>query len=120
VLLQLQADAARARSAEARALALHDLAAHAAVLAERLGVMTKDGIAAAWSRYGSGDVTVFVQAFLTFSLSHPDIAKRMADAVTRDGLARGALAGYVRRYERLTSAISDDKMAVEILDEGAL
>jgi len=120
VLLQLQADAGRARSAEARALALHDLAAHAAVLAERLGVMTKEGVASAWTRYGAGDVTVFVQAFLTFSVTHPDIAERMAEAVVRDGNARGALAGYVRRYQRLTSAISDDKMALEILDEGAL
>jgi hypothetical protein len=120
VLLQLHADAAHARSAEARALALHDLAAHAAVLAERLGVMTKDGVTAAWTRYGAGDVTVFVQAFLTFSLSHPDIAERMAEAVGRDGLARGALAGYVRRYQRLTSAMAGDKMAIEILDEGAL
>jgi hypothetical protein len=119
-LLQLQAEAARDRGAEARALAFHDLAANAAILAERLGVLGKEGAVAAWARYGAGDVTVFVQAFLTFSLSHPDIAERMAEAVVRDGVARAALAAYVRRYQRLTSALADDKMTLEILDEGAL
>ena len=105
---------------ETRQLALQDMAASAAVLAERLGVMTREASAAAWMRYGAGDVNVFVQAFLNFSVSHPDIASRMAEAVSRDAVAGAALATFVRRYERLLAASGDDKLAAEIFDDGAL
>ncbi len=120
VLMQMQAHAARAQSTEARTLAFHDLAANAAVLAERLGVMGREGLINAWARYGAGDVTVFVQSFLVFAASHPDIAERMAEAVARDALARTALATFVRRYEQVATALADDKMTCAILEEGAL
>lgn len=119
-LLQLQNEIGRSQTQTSRDLAIHDLAANAAVLAERLGVTTRDNAPAAWARYGAGDVTVFVQAFLNFAISHPDMAARIADAVKRDGLARAALAGYVRRFQRLANALADDKMALEIVEEGAL
>ena len=38
----------------------------------------------------------------------------------RDLTARAALAGFVRRYERLAGTMSDDKLALETLDEGPL
>ena len=120
VLLQLQAQSTRAQGVEARTLALHDLAANAAVLAERLGVISGQGLADAWARYGAGDITVFVRSFLGFAVSHPDIAERMAEAVARDTLARAALAAFVRRYEQLALVPADDKMIREILEEGAL
>jgi hypothetical protein len=119
-LMQLQNQSTRAQSVEARTLALHDLASNAAVLAERLGVLTRDNLNAAWVRYGSGDVTVFVQSFLGFAVTHPEITERMAEAVVRDGAARAALATFVRRYEQLTAAPIDDKMVREILEEGPL
>lgn len=119
-LLQLQAQGARTQAMETRQLALQDMAASAAVLAERLGVMSREASAAAWMRYGAGDVNVFVQAFLNFSVSHPDIASRMAEAVSRDAVAGAALATFVRRYERLLAASGDDKLAAEIFDDGAL
>jgi hypothetical protein len=119
-LMQLQAHTARSQAMDTRRLALQDMAASAGVLAERLGVIKRDAINAAWARYGSGDITVFVQAFLSFSNSHPDIAERMAEAVARDTVAAAALAGFVRRYEHLLAAASDDKLAVEIFDDGAL
>ncbi len=118
-LLTLQNEMSRARSFESRDLALRDLAASAAVLAERLGVISRENSPAAWTRFGAGDVTVFVQSFLTFAVSHPDMAERMADAVNRDAVARAALAGFVRRYQRLTDTL-DDKMTLEIIEEGAL
>ena len=119
-LLQLQNQAARAQVMETRRLALQDMAASASVLAERLGVMTRDAANIAWARYGAGDVNVFVQSFLSFAVSHPDISERMADAVVEDAVAGAALAAFVRRYERLSAASADDKMAVEIFDDGAL
>ncbi len=118
-LLTLQGEMTRARSAESRDLALRDLAANAAVLAERLGVINRENSPAAWARFGAGDVTVFVQSFLTFAVSHPDMAERMADAVNRDAVARAALAGFVRRYQRLTDTL-EDKMTLEIIEESAL
>lgn len=118
-LLTLQGEMARARSAESRDLALRDLAANACMLAERLGVITRENSPAAWARFGAGDATVFVQSFLTFAASHPDMAERMADAVNRDAVARAALAGFVRRYQRLTDTM-DDKMTLEVIEEGAL
>ncbi len=119
-LMQLQAHSARAQILETRRLALQDMAASVSVLAERLGVMNRDSAHAAWMRYGAGDVNVFVQAFLSFAVSHPDIAERMAEAVVRDAVAGAALAAFVRRFERLSAASVDDKMAVEIFDDGAL
>ncbi len=119
-LMQLQAQGARAQAMETRRLALNDMASSAAVLAERLGVIKRDAAAAAWARYGDGDTSVFVQAFLSFANSHPDMAERMAEAVARDLVAAAALASFVRRYERLLSLSADDKLAVEIFDDGAL
>lgn len=118
-LLTLQNEMSRARSADSRDLALRNLAASAAVLAERLGVISRENSPAAWAGFGAGDVTVFVQSFLTFAHSHPDMAERMADAVNRDAVARAALAGFVRRYQRLTDTL-DDKMVLEVIEEGAL
>ncbi len=118
-LMQLQAEASRTQALETRRLALQDMAASAGVLAERLGVMDREAANAAWMRYGAGDVYVFVQSFLSFAVSHPDIAERMAEAVSRDAVAGAALAAFVRRYERLAS-ITNDKLAAEIFDDGAL
>lgn len=120
-LLQILGQASRTQSTEAREMALHELATNAAVLAERLGVITRDNINAAWARYGAGHETVFVQSFLAFAATHPELTERMAEAVTRDMTARVALGGFVRRYEQLRAALpADDKIMREILEDGAL
>lgn len=119
-LIQLHAQSVQAQSAQGRALAMHDLAANAAILAERLGVLNRDALIAAWSRYGAGDITTFVQAFLTFAVTHPEISERLAEAVGRDGVARAALAAYVRRYEHMGKSLVEDKAVREIVEEGAL
>ncbi len=119
-LIQLQAQTARVQTMETRRMALQDMAANVCVLAERLGVMKREATGAAWARYGAGDINVFVQAFLSFAVSHPDIAERMAEAVVRDRVAGTALAAFVRRYERLVDLSKEDKFATEIFDDGAL
>lgn len=118
-LLELQAQAVRVQLGETRRLALQDLASNAAVLAERLGVVGKEEVDAAWARFGAGDMSVFVQLFLHFAAQHPDISERMSEAVSRDQVSRAALAAFVRRYERLTAS-ADDKVMLEIMKEGAL
>jgi hypothetical protein len=119
-LTQLQVQGAKLQALETRRLALNDMASSAAVLAERLGVMNREAINAAWARYGAGDGNVFVQSFLSFQASHPDIATRMAEAVARDAVAAAALAAFVRRYDQVTAANVDDKLAADIFADGAL
>ena len=118
---EMQTRARESLSAETRKLALQDLASSAAVLAERLGVVKRDAAAAAWARFGAGDTTVFVQAFLNFAGAHPDIAERIGEAAARDQAARAALAGFVRRYEQFADQVEgDDKLLRAIVEEGAL
>lgn len=119
-ITELQGQAAHSLSADTRKLALQDLASNVAVLAERLGVIKRDAAAAAWARFGAGDTTVFVQAFLNFAGSHPDIAERIGEAAARDQAARTALAGFVRRYEQLADLAKSDKLLRAIVEEGAL
>ena len=119
-LVEFQAQAKRAEAAETRHLALQDLAAQVAVLAERLGVIRREDIDVTWARFGSGDMMAFVQPFLKFAVSHADMADRIADAVASDPIAATALHGFVRRYERLTAEAAEDRLALEIIDEGPL
>jgi hypothetical protein len=119
-MLEMEAQLKRSLAADTRRLALQDLASQAAVVGERLGILKPDAIDIAWARFGSGDTGAFVQPFLNYAGEHPDLAERMGEAVVRDPTARAALAGFVRRYERLAGAMADDKMALETLDEGPL
>jgi len=119
-LVEFQAQAKRTVAAETRQLALQDLAAQVAVLAERLGVIRREDMDVAWARFGSGDMTAFVQPFLNFMASHPDMGERIGEAVARDQVAAAALHGFVRRYERMAAETADDKLTQEIMDEGAL
>ena len=119
-IAELAAHNARGQVLETQRLALHDMASSSALLAERLGVMKRDAAAAAWARYGAGDVNVFVHSFLNFAASHPDMATRMAEAVARDAVAGSALAAFVRRYEGLIASEPGDKLVAEIFDDGAL
>jgi hypothetical protein len=117
---EMQRRADDSLSCETRKLALQDLASSAAVLAERLGVVKRDAAAACWARFGAGDTTVFVQAFLNFAGAHPDIAERIGEAAVRDQTARAALAGFVRRYEQIADHAAGDKLLRAIVEDGAL
>lgn len=119
-IAEIQGQAQRALSAETRQIALQDLASNASVLAERLGVIKRDAIPAAWARFGAGDTCVFVQAFLNFAGAHPDIAERIGEAALRDQAARTALAGFVRRYEQVVDISAHDKLLRAVIEEGAL
>jgi hypothetical protein len=119
-IAEMQRQASESQSVETRKLALQDLASSAAVLAERLGVVKRDAMAAAWARFGAGDIAVFVQAFLNFAGAHPDIAERVGEAAARDPSARAALAGFVRRFEQLSDAAADDRLLKAVFEEGPL
>jgi hypothetical protein len=119
-MLEMSAQLKRSLSADTRRLALQDLAAQAAVVAERLGLFKADAVDVAWARFGSGDIGAFVQPFLNHAAKHPDLARRMGVAVARDVVARAALSGFVRRYQKLVAAVADDKLALETLEEGPI
>lgn len=118
-LVAFQSQAARTEGGETRRFALQDMASSAAVLAERLGVIRREDLDVTWARFGSGDVAAFVNPFLHFAVSHPEISTRLAEAVARDPLAATALQAYVRRFERLVSA-ADDRVVRDVLEEGPL
>jgi hypothetical protein len=118
-LVAFQAQAERAQAADARALVLRDLASSAAVLAERLGVIRREDVDVAWARFGSGDTSAFVQPFLNYIVSHPEIGERLAEVVVRDPVAAMALRSYVWRFDKLTATL-DDKLVRDVLEEGPL
>jgi hypothetical protein len=118
-LVAFQAQAERAQAGETRRFVLQDLAASVAVLAERLGVIRREDLDVTWARFGSGDAAAFVQPFLAFAVSHPDISTRMAEAVARDPLAAAAVQAFVRRFESLTASAAD-KLVRDVLEEGPL
>jgi len=119
-MLEMEVQLKRSLSGDTRRLALQDLASQTAVIGECLGILKADNIDIAWARFGSGDIGAFIQPFLKFASEHADLADRMGEAVACDPTARAALAGFVRRYERLIAVLADDKLALETLDEGPL
>ncbi|MDX2142130.1 MAG: hypothetical protein SFV19_02135 [Rhodospirillaceae bacterium] len=119
-VLEMETQLKRNLSSETRRLALQDLASQAAGLAERLGILKGEAIDIAWARFGSGDVGAFVQPFLAYLQQHPDLAARIADASARDAATHSAVVGIVESYERLASALADDKLAERVLDEGPM
>jgi hypothetical protein len=90
------------------------------VLAERLGVIRREDIDVMWARFGSGDTAAFVQPFLNFAATHPEIGARLAEAVARDSVAAAALQSFVRHYERLVAEVGDDRLTRDIIEDGAL
>jgi len=119
-LMELQVQAKRAQASETRKLALQDMASNAAMLAERLGVIRREDMDITWARFGSGDSAAFVQPFLNFAATHPEISARLAEAVARDSAAAAALHSFVRRYEQVASDAGDDRLTRDIIEEGAL
>lgn len=119
-MLEMEVQLKRSLAADTRRLALQDLAAQACIVGERLGILKNEAVDVAWARFGSGDTGAFVQPFLSYAVRHPDLSDRMGDAVMRDPQARRALSGFVRRYERLAATVGDDKLALDILEEGPM
>jgi len=119
-MVEVHAQLKRLQSGETRRLAMQDLAAQTALLAERLGVIKPDLVDMCWARFGSGDVNAFVRPFLAVAAEHGDLAPRMAEATARDATARAALFGAVRGFERVVAAIGDDPTARDLIENGPI
>jgi len=100
-LLELITETKRRSFLESRSQILRDLNGYAAVMAERLALLSSDAVDAAWARYGAGDEGVFANAFLAGESADKQFLERLAQAAAADPLAQSALGSYVRRYERL-------------------
>ncbi|MFA7430544.1 MAG: hypothetical protein WCZ23_10340 [Rhodospirillaceae bacterium] len=122
-LIQMQGESRRRSVIDGMDLVLKDLNGQAAVLAERLGMVSPDEADSLWARNVAGDVWAFAYAFLTRAAAYPDFSELLAERLAGDDISSAALQIYLRRYDQLleTFKINDaDKLAREVLEDGPL
>ncbi len=122
-LIQMQGESRRRSVIDGMDLVLKDLNGQAAVLAERLGMVSADEADSLWARTVSGDVWAFAYAFVTRAATYPDFPELLAERLADDDISTAALQIYLRRYDHLleTFKINDaDKLAREVLEDGPL
>ncbi|MEQ9445667.1 MAG: hypothetical protein RJS98_08890 [Rhodospirillaceae bacterium] len=122
-LLELTAASHRSAAQDGLALILDDITSHAAVVAERLGVLDPDGIDMAWARYGAGDRWALIRPFLDRSLAEDDFESRLRMALNDDVQSRLAADAFLRRLEMLRSKDGlphAQKMIQEVLEDGPM
>jgi len=87
-LLEVTAATRRQASQDGLMIALDDLASHASIVVERLGVLDQDGLDLAWARYGSGDRWALLRPFIDRAALEDDFGARLAGALEEDALAK--------------------------------
>jgi hypothetical protein len=120
-LLEVTAATRRQAAQDGLNVALDDLASHASVVAERLGVLDPDDLASAWARYGSGDRWALLRPFLDRAALEVDFGDRLTSALSEDAQAKLAAAAFVRRLGlmRARDGIpAEQKLIQEILEDG--
>ncbi len=120
-LFELTAASQRGAAQDGFALILDDLISHAAVVAERLGVLDSDGLDMAWARYAAGDRWALLRPFLDRSLAEEDFESRLRMALSEDAQSRLAADAFLRRLEMLRSkdgVPQAQKMIQEVLEDG--
>ncbi len=120
-LLEVTAASRRQASQDGLVLVLDDLASHAAVVAERLGVLNPEGVDLAWARYGAGDRWAFLRPFLERAAAESDFGTRLSQALSDDLSAKLAAGAFVRRLDlmRKKEGIPAElKLVHEILEDG--
>jgi hypothetical protein len=122
-LIQMQEESRRRSLIDGMDLVLKDLNGQAAVLAERLGMVSADEADSLWARTISGDVWAFAHAFLTRAAAYPDFADLLAERLAADDISTAALQLFRRRYDMLVASFehSDaDKVVRSVLEDGPL
>lgn len=102
-------------------MALDDLASHAAVVAERLGVLDGARLEKAWARYGAGDRWALIHPFVERAGQESDFESRLRAALYEDSPSKVAAAAFVRGLESLRQdhvGSGDQKLLSQILDDG--
>ncbi len=122
-LIELTSATARSAAKDSVHIALDDLASHAAVVAERLGVLDGESLDLAWVRHGAGDRWALIRPFIIRAGQESDFTDRLKAALDQDGLAKMAAAAFVRRLESLRQdhiGTGDQKLLSQILEDGPL
>lgn len=119
-LLEISAASQRKAAKDELAIGLDDLASHASVVAERLGVLEPNGILQAWERYGSGDRWALMRPFIDRAAAETDFGDRLAGALEGDAVSQLAASAFVRRLDLLRGdgAAGEQKLIHEILVDG--
>ena len=120
-LLEVSAASRRQAAQDGFTVALDDLASHAAVVAERLGVLDADGLALAWGRYGSGDRWALLRPFLDRASTENDFSDRLAEALKGDAMSQLAAGAFMRRLGLMRAAggiPGEQRLIHEILEDG--
>ena len=122
-LIELTSATGRSVTKDAVSIALDDLASHAAVIAERLGVLDHDALDLAWARHGAGDRWALLRPFVDRAAQEDDFNDRLKDAVAADGLSQLAAQAFVNRLGLLRTVHADgadQRFLLQILEDGPL
>ncbi|NKB44464.1 MAG: hypothetical protein GKS03_09330 [Alphaproteobacteria bacterium] len=119
-LLEVSAASRRQAAQDGLVVALDDLASHASVVAERLGVLDVDGLARAWERYGAGDGWALLRPFLDRAAAEKDFGSRLAEALKGDAVSQLAAGAFMRRLDlmRGDGTANEQRLIREILEDG--
>ena len=122
-LIDLTTATGRAVTKDTVTIALDDLASHAAVIAERLGVLDGDALDLAWARHGAGDRWSLLRPFVDRAEQEKDFSTRLQEAIKADGLSQLAAQAFVSRMDLLRNVHadgSDQRLLLQILEDGPL
>lgn len=122
-LIQMQGESRRRSVIDGMDLVLKDLNGQAAVLAERLGMVSQDEADTLWGRTVAGDVWAFSYAFLTRAEAYEDFPDLLAERLAQDEISSSALQLFLRRYDLLLESFREtdaDKLARAVLEDGPL
>lgn len=122
-LIHMQAESRRRSVIDGMDLVLKDLNGQAAVLAERLGMISQDEADTLWARIISGDVWAFAYAFVTRADAYPEFPDLLAERLSQDDISTSALQIFLRRYDLLIDSFREenaDKLVRNVLEDGPL
>ena len=122
-LLEAKEESRKQSFVASRELAIQDLTAQVALIAERLSLLTRDQADTIWARTGAGDIWGFYLIFLMAQAADPDFPSRLGEAAASDDVSYAAMSAFVRRYTQLAEAqhgFELDKLGRDIIDDGPL
>jgi hypothetical protein len=120
-LLEASAASRRQAAQDLLPVVLDDLAGSAAVVAERLGVLTRDDVDLAWARHGAGDRSALLRPFVARAHSEDDFAVRLNEALAGDLQSKLAAEAFVNRVDGLRSEGQDAfplKLVSDLFEDG--
>lgn len=122
-LIEMQAESRRRSMLGGMDLVIKDMNGQAALLAERLGMVSEPEADGLWARTVSGDLWAFAHAFLIRAAAYPDFADMLAERLAGDTVCSGALQTFLRRYDQLSEGFREneaDRLMRQVLEDGPL